>query len=1005
MVDLLFLDTETYCDTPIKNGTYRYAEDAEVMVFAYAENAEQPCVIDMTAGEVIPEHIVRKMTDPSVLKVFHNSMFDRTVIRFGLGIDIPVEQIHDTMVQALAHSLPGALASLCDIMKVDAEEVKDSRGKTLIKMFCVPKPKNQKIRRFTRETHPQEWQEFLHYAGTDITAMRSIFNKMPRWNYSGRELDLWRLDQRINDRGFAVDRHLAHSALEAIAKAQIRFRDRTFDETLGIVGSPLQRDRFLKFIVGAYGVDLPDFTKSTIERRLQDESLPKEAKELLALRLEASKSSTSKYNALLKAINDDDRMRGGLQFCGASRTGRWAGRTFQPQNLFRPTMKAESIEEGIARLKRGEVGANDKVMELCANAIRGTIVAPKGYKLVISDLSNIEGRFAAWIAGEAWKCEAFSQYDRGIGDDLYKVAYAKAFAISPKDVDGGAKSGPQRQIGKVMELMLQYEGGVGAFLTGAMTYRIDLDEMSKTALPNIPERIREESLAFWQWTVKKKRSTFDLDRDTFIACDALKRLWREAHPGISTIWNELKEAFSLSVLNPGKVFTVRKLHFVKQGPWLRIKLPSGRCLCYPSPEVNEKGEISYMGINSYTRKWMRLKTYGGKLFENCLTAETKILTHNGIKCIVDVSSDDKIWDGLSWVNHEGVVCQGMRDIIQFGGVGITKEHKVLVNEKWAEAGTIDYEAAASSCERYYRGTQRVFRSLELRRQRRDQIAMGRTVSWLWQKDFTSCNRVYEEETKIMRVPKVGTNREKEYAAQHERNPYLCRIPQYVREVPQPETSCVAQLWWTGYRSVRGLAKFFQAILRRYGANIRAWAFDRENKQRFRVFETKLSLGDHERTSTQYASPKVNSHAARLDSVMARSGDFRDRPYHSFVSRECRRPPIHAVQPDTTQELVYDIVNAGPNHRFTVQGADGRFIIVHNCVQAGARDVMAHNMPRVEDDGFQIILTVHDELITQAPDLDEFSDERLSGLLSAVPPWAEGLPLAAGGFEALRYKKE
>lgn len=692
MVDLLFLDTETYCDTPIKNGTYRYAQDAEVMVFAYAENADQPCVIDMTAGESIPPHILQKMTDPNVLKVFHNSMFDRTVIRYGLGIDIPADQIHDTMVQALTHSLPGGLAHLCDIMKVDAEEVKDSRGKTLIKMFCVPKPKNQKIRRFTRETHPEEWKEFLHYAGTDITAMRSIYHKMPRWNYSGRELDLWRLDQRINDRGFAVDRHLAHSALEAIAKAQSRFRQRTFDETLGVVGSPLQRDRLLKFIVRAYGVDLPDFTKSTIERRLQDDDLPREAKELLSLRLEASMASTSKYSALLKAINDDDRMRGGLQFCGASRTGRWAGRTFQPQNLFRPTMKADAIETGISRLKRGKVGEAEKVMELCANAIRGTIVAPPGYKLVITDLSNIEGRFAAWIAGEEWKCEAFSQYDKGVGDDLYKVAYAKAFGIPPKDVDQGAKSGPQRQIGKVMELMLQYEGGVGAFLTGAAAYRIDLDEMAKTALPNIPERIREESLGFWQWTVKKNRSTFELDRDTFIACDALKRLWREAHPEISSIWNELKEAFSLAIRHPGKVFTVRKLHFVKQGPWLRIKLPSGRCLCYPSPEINDKGEISYMGINSYTRKWMRLKTYGGKLFENL-------------------------------------------------------------------------------------------------------------------------------------------------------------------------------------------------------------------------------------------------------------------------------------------------------------------------VQAGARDVMAHNMPLVEQDGFNIILTVHDELITEAPDLDEFSDERLSSLLSAVPEWAQGLPLAAGGFEAYRYRKD
>ena len=185
-MDILYADTETYSPTPIKNGHYRYAEEVEVMLFAYAFNDGEVGVVDFTEGEMLPKKVADALTDPKYLKVFHNSAFDRTVIRSDLGIDIPVNQINDTMVQALSHGMPGSLDKLCGVLGVSLEQAKSDTGKNLIQLFCKPTPKNWKIRRATKETHPEEWKQFIKYAGTDITAMRVIHKKMP-WIVTGKQ--------------------------------------------------------------------------------------------------------------------------------------------------------------------------------------------------------------------------------------------------------------------------------------------------------------------------------------------------------------------------------------------------------------------------------------------------------------------------------------------------------------------------------------------------------------------------------------------------------------------------------------------------------------------------------------------------------------------------------------------------------------------------------------------------------------------------------------------------
>ena len=286
------------------------------------------------------------------------------------------------------------------------------------------------------------------------------------------------------------------------------------------------------------------------------------------------------------------------------------------------------------------------VMEKCSSSVRGVFIASPKKKFVIADLSNIEGRVLAWLAGEEWKLQAFREYDtqRGVdgvwytgdelnaaalrgspiqvelnakgdpvtlGHDLYKLAYAKAFGIDPSLVDKD-----MRQVGKTMELALGFQGSVGAFLTFSLAFNIDLEAMAEKAYDNIPKQTLEDAASFLEWQIGQGRSQFGLSDRAFIVCDSFKRLWREAHPRISSYWKELEETMRSAIQNPGNTLTCRRHKIRRDGAWLRVMLPSGRYLCYPSPRVEDDGGITYMGVNQYTRKWERIRTYGGKACEN-----------------------------------------------------------------------------------------------------------------------------------------------------------------------------------------------------------------------------------------------------------------------------------------------------------------------------------------------------------------------------------------------------
>ena len=694
-----FHDLETYSPEPINNGSHRYAEKAEVLLWAYADGNGDIRVWDVANGYVHwqeeltglweeqyigkpfpPQSLTEILHDPEAAVWFHNGgMFDFVVLQHAMPELLKLVDIsrwRDTMVQAFAHALPGALEKLGEVLNLHEDRRKIADGKKLVRLFCMPQNEDFKKKfgtdRATKATHPAEWQRFVQYAGGDIVTMREVRRITPSWNYKDKQLLLWHTDLKINNRGFAVDLELAQRAVAVAAVIQERLSQRVQKATDDEVGSATQRDAMLDFLqplCAEFGVELPDLKADTLERRLEDPDLPDYIKDLLRIRLEASMNSVSKFRTLLKRVSSDGRLRGSMQFRGAGRTGRWAHRGFQPGNLPRASLSHELIEFAIECIKADDVDAMDLVfpnlMLAISNTIRGVIVAGKGKKLVVADLSNIEGRVAAWLAGEDWKLQAFRDFDTILigedgeplrdkkgkparkGVDLYIKAYMSSFNVEdPSTVDKD-----KRQIGKVEELMFQYGGGVGAWLTGAATYGIDLSAMTESVWNTIPEWAKLEAADFLHWLYEKPRAKFQkvcekygdptapevaeaeaaleaakvkcrygLTERVFIACDAIKRLWRKAHPAISSYWKDLENTVKAAIDGPGVTYPCRKVKIRRDGAWLRIGLPSGRALCYPNPGIDKDGSIFYTGFSPYNRQWGKVKTYGGKLLENITQA-------------------------------------------------------------------------------------------------------------------------------------------------------------------------------------------------------------------------------------------------------------------------------------------------------------------------------------------------------------------------------------------------
>lgn len=645
----LYCDLETFSAKDIRAGSHAYAADpsAEVLLWGYAIDDAPAKVWDVTAGPM-PEEL-RQALDEVARKerrhVWQNGvMFDRVFLSYVMPeIELPMETLDDTMVMAYQAGLPGSLKELCQVFHLSADKAKDADGSRLIQIFCKPLPSTWKLDRATSKTHPEEWAKFVNYCRLDIESMREVYKKLPAFNRTAKERELQVLDATINMRGIGVDVEFAEAAIATAERAKKDIDNQVFKLTDGRVVTAGQRDALIQFFFDKYGWQLKDMRKSELEKRMEDPDIPAEMKELIGLRLMGTKTSVQKYKRVVQGAVDG-RLRGCMQFRGASRTGRVSGRTFQPQNLPRPLIKSQAeIEEIIEDTKLGilEICYDDVSVPL-SSAIRSVIVPAAGNRLCVADFSNVEGRVLAWLAGEEWKLEAFREFDtlqtkdggwalpyrdgwfqewavneKGDfihkGHDLYKLTYARTFGIKPEDV-----TKDQRQMGKVLELALGYQGGPGAFATFAMNFGMDLDELAKTTEATIEESYWIESMGMLKWA-KEKKLIRGMSQKAWAACNAIKSAWRKANSEIESFWYALAKACQSAIKAKGVAFSAGRIVCKVSGNYLLMRLPSGRYLVYPAPRLPEEGEMcdfSFMGVNQYTKKWERIPTYSGKLAEN-----------------------------------------------------------------------------------------------------------------------------------------------------------------------------------------------------------------------------------------------------------------------------------------------------------------------------------------------------------------------------------------------------
>lgn len=686
----LFLDTETFSGVDLKKvGAYAYAEHptTEIMICTYAIDEGRVQTWDCTESPTMPRELrkaLRRVSRKKAKIVMANGlMFDRLVIREKWGIDLPVCQIEDTMIMAFRHALPGSLDMQCQVLGVDAEHAKDKAGKALIKRFCKPTPKTYKIRRYTRETHPEEWAKFLRYAALDIIAMREVYWRIPDWGNTPKEDEILLIDQLVNDRGFYVDVDLARAAIKAVQAHKEELKEEAWER----FGGKLTGNDFLPALRDlAPAFTIHNAQKSTLNDLLEDPDFPDEGKVLIEMRLGASSTASTKYNPLVNGLSADGRRRGCIQYGGAKRTLRWAGKGFQPQNLARGEysddhegkikrregesdisfwVRSHMLTNGINSLLRGTAHWAYDISKLTASTVRGCIIPAKGKKFVVADYSNVEGRGLAWIAGEKTALMVFRA-----GRDIYCETAGKMFGLDPEYIKANRKD--LRQIGKACELGLGYGGGVAAFLQFAKNLGLDLYAMAEVMKGTFPDHIWAAAKRGYEYArineakrppkpgKKDERPTYILPKNVWLTCDAIKRMWRESHPKTVAFWAELEDAVLCAIRNPGKAYWAganvrpdgkKALKIVRTkakhdptfdeerddpnaaGWWLKIELPSGRIMSYPgialsvTTEIDEdtgkkrtSTRIKYQGENQTTRQWGFQYTYGGKLTENIVQA-------------------------------------------------------------------------------------------------------------------------------------------------------------------------------------------------------------------------------------------------------------------------------------------------------------------------------------------------------------------------------------------------
>ncbi|WP_462425737.1 DNA polymerase [Fusobacterium varium] len=611
----LSIDIETYSSVDIKkSGMYKYAlsDDFQILLFAYSIDFGEVKIIDLAKGEILPGEVVSALNDKNIIKHAYNAPFEWWCLNQA-GYKTEIDQWRDTMFHGLYCGYTAGLGATGTAIGLPQDKKKDTTGKALIKLFCVPcKPTKKNGGRLRNLPHhePEKWELFKNYCIQDVVTETEIYKRLSNFPVPQEEQELWVLDQKINAYGVKIDTELVKGALSIndIVTAELT------EEAIQVTGldNPNSAAQLGKWLKEKTGQDIENLQKGTVSEligSLED----KEAVRVLEIRQELAKTSIKKYVAMEEAICPDGRIRGLLQFYGANRTGRWAGRLVQVQNL--PRNYLETLDYAREIVKSQDANflklVYGNVSDTLSQLIRTAFVPSEGHKFVVADFSAIEARVIAWLAGEQWRQEVFATHGK-----IYEASASQMFGVPIELIKKGNPEYALRQKGKVAELALGYGGSSGALIAmGALDMGLEEKE-----LPDVVRR------------------------------------WRNANKRITDLWYGIENAV-IKLMETGEtqglkgIIFSREIDLIYGQDFLTIKLPSGRKLFYPKPHLKENrfgsNALHYFGVNQTTKKWEVQETYGGKLVENivqaisrdCLAVTLKRLESEGLQTVMHIHDE------------------------------------------------------------------------------------------------------------------------------------------------------------------------------------------------------------------------------------------------------------------------------------------------------------------------------------------------------------------------------
>lgn len=965
MPKTLSIDLETFSPVDIRDcGSFRYIDDPEfeILLFGYAFGEDEPTVVDLCSGEAIPDEVTDALYSSDYIKTGYNNAFERYALWKHFGRYCPPEQWEDTMVLAAVCGLPLGLGAVGSALGLPEDKAKDKAGKALIKYFCCPcKPTktNGGRERNYPEHAPEKWAQFIEYNRQDIVTERHIRNMLLRWKPDETEHRFWCLDARINERGMRVDTQLVRNALDFDARYKAELTEKAV--TLSGLDNPKSVAQIKDWLYQQEGITVASLNKAVVADVIKQLNTDK-AREFMAVRAELSKTSTMKYEAMRRSVCPDGHIKGCFQFYGASRTGRFAGRLVQLQNL--PQNHMEDLATARALVSAGQYetvkALYESVSGTLSELIRTALIPEPGCRFIVCDYSAIEARVIAWLADEQWRLDVFRS-----GGDIYCASASQMFKVP---VVKHGENGHLRQKGKIAELALGYGGGVNALKA------FGADKMGMS------------------------------DEDMVETVD----LWRSASPRICALWKSLERAMIKCIVRKcSTVSTIGHIRFDWEQGIVWMRLPSGRRIAYYGAQYGESrwkngNAISYMGQDQRTKKWARLETWGGKLVENCWAEGTLVLTDRGWVPIESITPADLIWDGIEWVETDGAIRREHREqLFELDGLLVTGDHRILTTEGWRNAKTcdgLDRLPVQLPENNWPRQEQGLPRQNTLGGEMRMRETVGSGYPGHTKKGKT-------RSPLLLRMQETRAHVTSKYHARNVSAPRLCRLALFSSALYKPKRSGLAQLWGAGYYRLRQMAAQLRELLGGHGRFIQTTRGlgVRPHRQRHGIFTGQLSLGVSICQRPKQTRRPQGAIQRALYPAERTVGNNGYRVHHTVVSFRPRLSVRTSDRHSGPDKPVYDILNCGARHRYVVLGNTGA-ILSHNCVQSIARDCLRESMLALDAAGCDIRAHVHDEVIISEP-RDGRSVEDIAEIMGRPLPWAEGLPLRGDGYECDFYMKD